>query len=59
LDNPVKKSDGTTVRTLWGELAWQLGGKKAYDRVRADDEKATSQATRFANYSLNTDLALY
>src|SRR5437667_9054552 len=40
--NPVKNSDGTMVRTLWGELAWQLGGKKAFDRVRADDEKATS-----------------
>jgi len=40
--NPVKKSDGTIVRTLWGELAWQLGGRKAYDRIRADDEKATS-----------------
>ncbi len=40
--NPVKKSDGTMVRTLWGELAWQLGGKKAFERVRADDEKATS-----------------
>ena len=40
--NPVKKADGTVVRTLWGELAWQLGGKKAFDRVRADDEKATS-----------------
>src|ERR1035437_3368314 len=40
--NPVKKADGTVVRTLWGELAWQLGGKKAFERVRADDEKATS-----------------
>src|ERR1019366_2844478 len=40
--NPVKKSDGTMVRTLWGELAWQLGGKKAFERVRADDEKATN-----------------
>lgn len=48
--NPVKKSDGTVVRTLWGELAWQLGfaaggvkeAKKAFERVRADDEKATS-----------------
>ena len=26
--NPVTKPDGTVVRTLWGELAWQLGGKK-------------------------------
>src|SRR6516164_4010234 len=40
--NPSKKPDGTIVRTLWGELAWQLGGKKAFERVRADDEKATS-----------------
>jgi len=40
--NPVKKDDGTVVRTLWGELVWQLGGKKAYARVKADDEKATS-----------------
>jgi predicted AAA+ superfamily ATPase len=39
---PVKKEDGTLVRTLWGELAWQLGGRKAFDRVRADDERATS-----------------
>src|SRR5580698_5832957 len=40
--NPVKKADGTIIRTLWGELAWQLGGKKAFERVRADDENATS-----------------
>jgi predicted AAA+ superfamily ATPase len=48
--NPVTKSDGTVVRTLWGELAWQLGfgrggikeAKKAYSRIAADDELATS-----------------
>ncbi|MDG4594393.1 MAG: Swt1 family HEPN domain-containing protein [Candidatus Contendobacter sp.] len=40
--NPSVKADGTVVRTLWGELAWQLGGKKAFARVAADDEKATS-----------------
>ncbi len=48
--NPSVKSDGTVVRTLWGELAWQLGfaaggikeAKKAFARVAADDEKATS-----------------
>ena len=40
--NPVTKPDGTVVRTLWGELAWQLGGKQAFARVAADDEKATS-----------------
>ncbi len=40
--NPVTKPDGTVVCTLWGEIAWQLGGKKAFARVKADDEKATS-----------------
>ncbi|HCN27197.1 MAG TPA: AAA+ family ATPase [Verrucomicrobiales bacterium] len=40
--NPSVKKDGTVVRTLWGELAWQLGGKKAYARIAADDEKATN-----------------
>ncbi len=40
--NPVAKEDGTLVRTLWGELAWQLGGAAGYARVAADDERATS-----------------
>ncbi|MCA9233262.1 MAG: DUF499 domain-containing protein, partial [Planctomycetales bacterium] len=48
--NPVVKSDGTVVCTLWGELAWQLGhaaggikeAKKAFKRIQADDERATS-----------------
>ena len=40
--NPVTKPDGTVVHTLWGELAWQLGGKKAYQRVKRDDERATN-----------------
>ncbi len=40
--NPVVKPDGTVVRTLWGELAWQLGGPAAYARIQADDERATS-----------------
>jgi len=40
--NPSVKKDSTVVRTLWGELAWQLGGREAYARARADDERATS-----------------
>jgi hypothetical protein len=30
--------DGIRLRTLWGELAYQLGGKALYERVRANDE---------------------
>ena len=37
-----KKPDGTVIRTLWGELAWQLGGKEGYAMVRSADEKAVS-----------------
>ena len=52
--NPVVKSDGTVVSTLWGELAWQLGyaaggakeAKKAFARVKVDDERATSPGDR-------------
>jgi predicted AAA+ superfamily ATPase len=44
--NPVVKADGTVVKTLWGELAYQLGGKEAFDKIRADDEKATSPGDR-------------
>lgn len=40
--NPVTKPDGTVVRTLWGELAYQLGGPKAFARIVKDDERATS-----------------
>lgn len=40
--NPVTKADGTVVRTLWGELAYQLGSVKAFARIAKDDEKATS-----------------
>ncbi len=40
--NPSVKADGTVVRTLWGEMAWQLGGRPAYERIRNDDEHATS-----------------
>ena len=40
--NPATKADGTVVRTLWGELAYQLGGKKAFARIAKDDERATN-----------------
>ena len=39
---PARKTDGTRVHTLWGELAWQLGGRDAYARIAEDDEKGTS-----------------
>ncbi|MBX3269805.1 MAG: DUF499 domain-containing protein [Sandaracinaceae bacterium] len=37
-----QKPDGTKVHTMWGELAWQLGGKKGYALVAESDKKATA-----------------
>jgi predicted AAA+ superfamily ATPase len=37
-----KKKDGIEVHTLWGELAYQLGGKEGYERVRQADQTATN-----------------
>lgn len=34
--------DGTTINTLWGDLAWQLGGADAYALVAAADRSGTS-----------------
>src|SRR5450759_2592673 len=36
------KPDGTKVRTLWGELAWQLGGAEAFAFVAEGDAKGTN-----------------
>jgi predicted AAA+ superfamily ATPase len=40
--NPSTKPDGTVVRTLWGEIAWQLGGKEGYAMVAEDDKNSTN-----------------
>jgi len=37
-----RKADGTEVRTFWGEIGWQLGGKEGYALVRQADETATN-----------------
>ncbi|PXW31259.1 UNVERIFIED_CONTAM: uncharacterized protein DUF499 [Williamsia faeni] len=39
---PSHKPDGTVVHTLWGELAWQLGGAKAYAIVADADRTGTN-----------------
>jgi predicted AAA+ superfamily ATPase len=39
---PKTKPDGTEVRTLWGELAWQLGGREGYEMVAESDRTATN-----------------
>jgi len=39
---PVTKRDGTVVHTLWGELAWQIGGAEGYALLAEADRTATN-----------------
>ena len=35
----IKTKDGFEIRTTWGEMAWQLGGKQGYGLIKDCDEK--------------------
>ena len=37
-----RRTEGLHIKTLWGELAYQLGGIKAYNIIRSNDESRTS-----------------
>ncbi len=37
-----RAEDGLTIRTLWGELAYQLGGRAGYEMLAAADETRTA-----------------
>lgn len=37
-----RKPDGTEIRTLWGEIAWQLGGADAYALIADADRTGTN-----------------
>ncbi|TSD93520.1 ATP-binding protein [Skermania sp. ID1734] len=39
---PLVKPGGIRVNTLWGELAWQLGGRDAYELLAEADRTATN-----------------
>ena len=37
-----EKDDGTVVNTIWGEIAWQLGGADAYALIAESDKNRTN-----------------
>ena len=37
-----KTEDGLTLKTLWGRLAYQLGGKEAYEMLKSSDQRGTA-----------------
>jgi predicted AAA+ superfamily ATPase len=39
---PETKPDGTVVNTMWGDMAWQLLGKRGYELVAESDRAGTS-----------------
>lgn len=39
------KSDGTVVNTMWGELAWQLGGSEGFAMIARYDAKSAPPPT--------------
>lgn len=41
----LTKPDGTMINTIWGELAWQLGGAEAYELVATADRERTHPGT--------------
>ncbi len=41
--------DGSKVNTLWGELAWQLGGKAGYKLVEQADKTGTNPGERLVD----------
>jgi predicted AAA+ superfamily ATPase len=43
--NGQTKPDGTEVRTMWGELAYQLGGPEGYAMVAESDQAGTAPPT--------------
>jgi hypothetical protein len=42
LASKPRTHNGCTVRTLWGELAWQLGGEAGYEYVKEADQTGTA-----------------
>ncbi|MBK8920115.1 MAG: DUF499 domain-containing protein [Saprospirales bacterium] len=39
--------EGVHIQTIWGELAWQLGGQAAYEILRKNDEQLIAPAGLF------------
>jgi predicted AAA+ superfamily ATPase len=37
-----RKTDGLHIKTIWGEIAYQLGGKIAYKKIEENDQKCSA-----------------
>ncbi|TRX01375.1 DUF499 domain-containing protein [Flavobacterium gawalongense] len=50
--------DGILIQTIWGEIAYQLGGKEGYEIVRKNDEQLIAPAGIFKKVLQNYTPAL-
>jgi len=53
-----KVDEGLTIKTIWGELAYQLAGKAGYELVRPNDENRTAPKGLFKEVLKKTSNAL-
>lgn len=53
-----KVDEEITIRTIWGELAYQLAGKEGYNIIRPNDENRTAPKGLFKNVLKATSNAL-
>jgi hypothetical protein len=56
--SPRPVEPGIALYTLWGELAYQLGGKTAYELVRTQDESRTAPSKPMLQHIIGRDPAL-
>lgn len=55
---PRKPEHGVALHTLWGELAYQLGGKSVYELVRAQDEARSAPGKPLLQQLIGSDPTL-
>ena len=48
-DDPELRALGISLKTLWGHMAWQLGGWKAYQVVQVADETGVAPGEELRN----------
>lgn len=51
--NQPQNKGNVIVHTIWGELAWQLGGEEAYEKVKDADLSGTSPGKKVLAQLLN------
>jgi hypothetical protein len=48
-NSPKKFKDGTEVNTIWGNIAYQLAGKKGYNHIAEADRSGSNPGNKFVD----------